>query len=55
MKFSLTMFGFLEYPVSYNLGHIILTNLAVAATFIISTIISSRSLKRVNVRDLVQE
>jgi putative ABC transport system permease protein len=55
MKLSLSMFGFLKYPVSYNYWHIALANIAVFMTFIISTLISSRSLKKVSVRDLVQE
>jgi putative ABC transport system permease protein len=55
MRACLGMFGFLEYPVSYNLWHIALSNLGILALFIISTLVSSRSLKKVNVRDLVQE
>jgi putative ABC transport system permease protein len=55
MKAALSTFGFLEYPVSYNVLHIILANLGVLLIFILSTLISSRSLKKVNVRDLVQE
>lgn len=55
MKVCLAMFGFKEYPVSYNFGHIISADLAVLSTFVISTLISSRSLRKVNVRDLVQE
>ena len=55
MRVSLSMFGFLEYPVSYNLWHIVISNIGVVIMFVISTLISSRSLKNVNVRDLVQE
>ena len=55
MKLSLSMFGFIKYPVSYNLGHIALANTAIFMTFILSTLISSRSIRNVNVRDLVQE
>ena len=54
-KTSLSMFGFLEYPVVYNIWHIVITNTGIAVIFILSTLISSRSLKNVNVRDLVQE
>lgn len=54
-KTSLSMFGFLEYPVVYNMWHIVIANIGIAVIFILSTIISSRSLKNVNVRDLVQE
>lgn len=55
MKACLSMFGFLKYPVNYNIFHIILTNSGVILIFILSTLISSRSLKQVSVRDLVQE
>lgn len=55
MKSSLAMFGFLEYPVSYNYFHIALANLIVLIIFALSTIVSSRSLKKVSVKDLVQE
>jgi putative ABC transport system permease protein len=55
MRKCLGMFGFLEYKVSYNLWHIALANIVVLIVFIVSTLISSRSLKKVNVRDLVQE
>ncbi|GFZ29905.1 hypothetical protein CSC2_04310 [Clostridium zeae] len=55
MKLCLSMFGFIKYPVTYNYFHIALANIAVLIAFIISTLISSRSLKKVNVRDLVQE
>ncbi len=55
MKSSLSMFGFLEYPVSYNLWHIVISNIGVVIMFVISTLISSRSLKNIKVRDLVQE
>jgi putative ABC transport system permease protein len=55
MKTSLGMFGFIEYPVDYNLWHIAWTNITVLFIFVISTLLSSRSLKRVSVRDLIQE
>lgn len=55
MKMSLKPFGFLEYPVSYNYLHIALANLIILAVFVLSTIISSHSLKKINVRDLIQE
>ncbi len=54
-KTSLSMFGFLEYPVVYNIWHIVISNIGIAVIFILSTLISSRSLRNVNVRDLVQE
>ncbi|GKU25034.1 ABC transporter permease [Clostridium folliculivorans] len=55
MKVCLSMFGFIKYPVTYNYFHIALVNIVVLIAFIISTLISSRSLKKVDVRDLVQE
>lgn len=55
MKTSLGMFGFLEYPVNYNYWHITLANMVVCIVFIISTLVSSNSLRKVSVRGLVQE
>ncbi|OPJ57702.1 ABC transporter permease [Clostridium oryzae] len=55
MRTCLAMFGFLKYPVTYNYYHIALANLVVFIFFIMSTMISSRSLKKVSVRELVQE
>ncbi len=55
MKLCLSVFGLLEYRVVYQPVHLVLVNAGVLAAFIISTMISSRSLCRVNVRDLVQE
>lgn len=55
MKISLGMFGFIKYPVTYNFVHIAVANVVVLIIFILSTLISSRSLKKVSVRDLVQE
>jgi putative ABC transport system permease protein len=55
MKLSLSTFGFLEYPVTYIWSHIALTNIGVVGIFVVSTLISSWSLRKVNARDLVQE
>lgn len=55
MKTCLGMFGFLHYPVDFNTVHIIWANLVVIFIFGISTLLSSRSLSKVNVRNLVQE
>ena len=55
MKTSLGMFGFIKYPVTYNFVHIVVTNIVIVIIFILSTLLSSRSLKKVCVRDLVQE
>lgn len=56
MKLTLgAMFGLLEYRVEYNLVHIVLGNIAVFLLFIISTFLSSRGIRKINVRDLVIE
>lgn len=55
MKLSLSMFGLLEYSVQYNIWHLVICNSAVFGVFIISTLLSSRSVWKVNVRDLVIE
>jgi putative ABC transport system permease protein len=55
MKLCLAMFGFIKYPVNYNFWHIAITNLVILIVFIISTLISSRSLRKVSVKNLVQE
>ncbi|MDF2819772.1 MAG: ABC-type transport system, involved in lipoprotein release, permease component [Clostridiales bacterium] len=55
MKLALSVFGFLEYPVMYTWSHIAITNIGIIILFVISTLISSKSLHKVNARDLVQE
>jgi putative ABC transport system permease protein len=55
MTIALGMFGFIEYSVQYNIGHLVICNSAVFGIFIISTLLSSRSVWKVNVRDLVIE
>lgn len=55
MTMALSMFGFLEYSVQYNVWHLLICNSAVCGVFIISTLLSSRSVWKVNVRDLVIE
>lgn len=55
LKTSLRMFGFLKYPVSYNYFHIAIANTSIVVVFVLSTLISSRSLRKVSVRDLVNE
>ncbi|BCN31782.1 ABC transporter permease [Anaeromicropila herbilytica] len=55
MKASLSIFGFAKYPVQYNYWHIAIANIVVLLIFIISTIVSSHSLKKISARDLVQE
>jgi hypothetical protein len=55
MKLCLFMFHFVEYPMSYQLLHLVLANIAVVIIFTISTMASSKALFAVNARDLVQE
>lgn len=55
MTKCLSMFGFLEYPVSYQWHHIFMTNLGIVLVFLCSTLLSSKSLYKVNVRALIQE
>lgn len=55
MKLCLATFGFLEYPVNYQWSHIVIANIGIILLFVISTLVSSHSLHKVNARDLVQE
>lgn len=55
MKMSLSMFGLLEYKISYNVLHLLVGNMAILVIFLLSTLLSSESLRKVHVRDLVQE
>ena len=55
MKLSLSMFGLLEYRVQYNEIHMIGINILIILAFIVSTVASSGSLYRANIKDLVQE
>ncbi len=55
MMLCLSMFHFKVYPVSFNLAHIVISNLGVMVVFVFSTYLSSRSLKYVNARELVKE
>lgn len=55
MKLALTMFNFIEYPVNYNALHIAIMNGVIFLVFIIFTYFSSLSIKKVAVRDLVNE
>ncbi|MDO5521039.1 MAG: ABC transporter permease [bacterium] len=49
----LTTFALKEYPMTLNVAHIVLANAAVIVMFTAGTLLSSRSLHKVNVRDLV--
>ena len=53
MTLSLSIFGLKQYPTDFNWGHLILANIGVLICFLLSTLLSSKSLKKVNVRDLV--
>lgn len=55
MEMCLSAFGFIKYPVKYNWFHLIITNIGVFITFIISTLISSWTLQKVNAKELVHE
>jgi len=55
MKLTLSMFNFMEYPVQYNFLHLAAINIVVILVFIISSLISSKSIFKVSTRDLVQE
>lgn len=55
MRLALTMFNFIEYPVHYNGLHIAITNVIICIVFIVFTYCSSLSIKKVAVRDLVNE
>lgn len=55
MKLALGIFGFRSYPMNLNPLHLVIGNTVAFLLFIVSTLISSRSLRRINVRDLVIE
>ena len=55
MTVALSTFGLLEYEVDYNVMHLAFCNSAVFVIFLVSTILSSKSIWKVNVRDLVLE
>ena len=49
------MFGLLEYKVQYNLVYVVLENIAVFIVFIVSTLLSSRGIRKIQIQDLVIE
>lgn len=55
MQIALSLFGFSKYPILINVYHLSIVNACVFILFITSTILSSRSLRHVDVRDLVVE
>ncbi len=55
MKLALGIFGLVEYNVQYQVAHLILANCIIFLLFIISTLLSSQSIRRVSVRQLIVE
>lgn len=55
MSIALSIFGFRKYPITINVLHLFIVNACSFAVFIVSTLLSSRSLYHVDVRDLVME
>lgn len=55
IKACLSMFHFIKYPLQYDIVHLLLANAAVILVFILSTLISSKALFKVNARELIQE
>lgn len=55
MKLALSMFGFRSYPTIFSPLHLLLCNLMILIVFVFCTFLSSRSLRKVNVRNLVCE
>ncbi len=55
MRLCLSLFNFTEYPMQYQTSHLILANVTVILVFILCTLASSKSLFKLNARELVQE
>jgi ABC-type lipoprotein release transport system permease subunit len=55
MRLCLSAYNFSEYPMQYSTTHLIIANTLVLLVFIISTLASSKSLFKLNARELVQE
>lgn len=55
MKLCLSILNFTQYPMQINKVHLFIANTAVLLIFMINTLFSSRSLLKVNARDLVQD
>ncbi len=55
MKLALSMLNFMEYPMTYQISHLLVANIAVVIIFVIGTLASSKALFQVNARDLIQE
>ena len=55
MRTALSMFGLLKYEVSYQVVHLVIMNSLIFGLFLLSTILSSGSIKKIRVRQLVVE
>ncbi len=55
MRLCLSAFNFSKYPMQYQASHLIIANAIVLLVFILSTLASSKSLFKLNARELVQE
>lgn len=55
MTICLSMFDFMEYKARYNIMYVFGVNFIIFGTFILCTLISSKSISKINVRDLAQE
>ncbi|BBF42824.1 ABC transporter, permease protein [Lachnospiraceae bacterium KM106-2] len=55
MLVCIGMFGFIEYPVLYLPGHILAANLGVLFIFVVTAYLSSRSIRKIDVRELVED
>lgn len=55
MKVALGMFGFRSYPMTVHVAHLILGNGCAFVLFLVSALLSSRSIRKIDVRDLVIE
>jgi ABC-type antimicrobial peptide transport system permease subunit len=55
MKICLMTFGLKVYPIQYTLKYALIANGSVIIIFILATLLSSRRLRKVDVRELIQE
>lgn len=55
MILCLSIFGMEKYPFTYEFGYMLVANGGVILLFIIATLLSSLSLRKVDVRNLIQE
>ena len=55
MAMALSVFGMEKYPVWYEWNYILIASVSVVVLFVVSTLLSSLSLRKLDVRNLVQE